>query len=254
MGGTAVFLIVLAIVAAVFSRLGLTTGHHALGLPEGSIRAFIALTLILLFLLLTNVIYGTLQGASTRQPYEMLTQSQIAEVGGAVLRQVPAGDREGEAVYSGFVEVGPPEEAVGIANQLITTLGTLVVAIAAFYFGASSVSSAQAAGARQEPALSIVHPDSPTELARVNGDFVPLVIHLSRSPEDLLVRAEVDGDEAVSLRAAAHGYFLYQPRQPTSNTVTLRFAAAERPDLISELIVILTGAGESPTDASRGQP
>ena len=47
--GTVALLVTLAVVTTIFARLGLTTYKQALGLPEGSVRAIIALLLILLF-------------------------------------------------------------------------------------------------------------------------------------------------------------------------------------------------------------
>src|SRR6266498_2382995 len=51
-GGAVVFLLVL-----IFTRLGLTNPAFALGLPDGSIRAVIALILILVFFVIALYIY-----------------------------------------------------------------------------------------------------------------------------------------------------------------------------------------------------
>jgi hypothetical protein len=48
-GGVVAFLLVIGVLVLIYRRLGLTDRRFALGLPEGSIRAVIALTLILVF-------------------------------------------------------------------------------------------------------------------------------------------------------------------------------------------------------------
>lgn len=99
--GVALLLIALALVAVVFNALGLDDQKQALGLPEGSIRAVIALALVVLFAILSVYLF----------------------------EQVNA--RQGDAVN---------QDGKDIAKQLITIIGTLMTAVAGFYFGAQSVS------------------------------------------------------------------------------------------------------------------
>ena len=60
-GGVIVLILLLTVVATIFSVLGLTDKTQAMGLPEGSIRAVIALSLIVLFAILSVFLY---QGVS----------------------------------------------------------------------------------------------------------------------------------------------------------------------------------------------
>ena len=53
-GGVVVLIFMLATVSMIFSALGLTNKELAMGLPEGSIRAVIALSLIVLFAILSD--------------------------------------------------------------------------------------------------------------------------------------------------------------------------------------------------------
>ncbi len=57
-GGVVVLVLLLTAVATLFSILELTDGKQALGLPEGSIRAVIALSLIVLFAILSIFLYN----------------------------------------------------------------------------------------------------------------------------------------------------------------------------------------------------
>ena len=105
-GGVVVFMLAAAAVVTVFHRAKLTDKSQPFGLPEGTVRAFLALGLILLFFMIAFFLY-----------YDLAVNKRT----------------------------GP---AVDIAKQLITTLSTLVVAIAAFYFGNAS---AQTTRGRQAP-------------------------------------------------------------------------------------------------------
>jgi hypothetical protein len=101
--GVCVLIIMLFIIAAGFANLELTDARQALGLPEGSIRAMIALFLIMIWIILSIFLFSAVSPSSTNT------------------------------------------ETVRMAEQLITTMGTLVVAISAFYFGSYSVTTASKA-------------------------------------------------------------------------------------------------------------
>ena len=120
--GVAVLLVLLFIMAAGFAALNLSDNRQAMGLPEGSIRALIALFLIVVWVILSVFLFGALQGQS--------------------------GDTA----------------TTRLAQQFFTTMSTLVVAVAAFYFGSRSVASARAALApptspSQRPAIGKVDPN-----------------------------------------------------------------------------------------------
>jgi hypothetical protein len=138
--GIVIFLATVSMVVAVFKLLGLTDARHALGLPEGSVRAFIALGLILLFFILVVFLYADVSAPQSRR-LQGVTQAQADAIPGEQIRSKVAA---GEGRFN--LEVTRPHSEAGqdIAKQVVTTVSTLVVAIAAFYFGATSVQ--QAAG------------------------------------------------------------------------------------------------------------
>lgn len=106
--GVVVMLVTLALVAVTFSLLNLTDRGQALALPEGSVRAVIALMLLVVFAIVSIYLYSHV-----------------------------ASDKATDA-------------GTDIAKQLIVLLGTLVTAVASFYFGSSSVSSARDAADRAQ--------------------------------------------------------------------------------------------------------
>ena len=103
-GGVGIFIDTLAAMTLIFWRIGLADRRYPLGMPDGSIRAIIALSLILLFAIMAVFLYVDLGTAPPQSP------------------------------------------RADIAKQLVTTLGTLVVALASFYFGASTTVTGPARG------------------------------------------------------------------------------------------------------------
>ena len=101
--GVVLLLAVLALVAAVFGTLGLDDSKQPLGLPEGSIRAVIALALVVLFAILSIYLFDKISDS----------QAQISS------------------------------EAKDLAKQLLTIIGTLMTAVAGFYFGAQSAATSK---------------------------------------------------------------------------------------------------------------
>lgn len=95
-------LAVLSMMVAIFRRFRLVSPEFPLGLPEGSIQAVIALSLILIFAIIGVYLHATAQG----------------------------------------------EQQDEISTQLLTTISTLVVAVAGFYFGSKTSKEAAAAANR----------------------------------------------------------------------------------------------------------
>jgi IPT/TIG domain len=122
--GVSVLLVSLALVSVSFATFGLSDKTQALGLPEGSIRAVIALALIVLFAIVAFSLYGDLS------------------------KPLPAGTERDRS-------------AVDFAKQLLTLVGTLVTAVASFYFGAKTATSAEAADTpKSAPSLRSIDPPS----------------------------------------------------------------------------------------------
>jgi hypothetical protein len=143
-----VLVLVICTLTIVLRHLRLTTRKEAMGLPSGSIRAVIALMLILLFFIAAIFLFN-----STRNP--VLDPSQLRKLTGidaARFAAIPtdtiqSATQRGSgttAVWDVVLSPLPRNNRTSddIAHQLITTVGTLVTAVAAFYFGANTVRSA----------------------------------------------------------------------------------------------------------------
>src|SRR5215207_1680566 len=120
---------------------------EALGMPEGSIRALIAMSLILIFAIIGIQVFAA-GSAGAELVSTGLTQVQIDAlradgaivVSQALLTPVPA--PPAEPLYDVTTRTVMTQEAHDFGLQLMTTVSTLVVAVAGFYFGSRAVSQA----------------------------------------------------------------------------------------------------------------
>src|ERR1043166_3360619 len=179
-------LAVLMMTALAFSSVKLSDSTQALGLPEGSVRAVIALSLIVIFVIVVVFLFGHLQPQIYPMPH--LTEDQVKAIPGNLIagdkrseedlkrkeaaafrakaadltpekkledankaeQAAAAKDSEAEAAKGPYTIdriVEPTRGSEDFAKQIITTISTLVVSIAAFYFGSTTAISAAKSGA-----------------------------------------------------------------------------------------------------------
>lgn len=144
----------LFIMAMGFQKVNLSDPRQALGLPEGTIRALIALILIMLFVIVGIYLFRVVgEGLTT---VHNLTQSEITALGARVVKKVPVPNQDGlfDATLAGSLS----DEGARLAQQLITTIGTLVVAVAGFYFGSSAVTGVTKGRTQQRLVVSTSTP------------------------------------------------------------------------------------------------
>lgn len=158
-----ILLMVLGFTALIFRRLALTTREHAMGLPEGSVRAIIALLLIVIFAIIAVFLVANLdrQARESRVMEGLTVEQADALPSSEVLsRKVEARNSDDEPTRFTVVLRGQDAASKDLSQQLMTTLGTLVVAVAAFYFGSQAV---QTAKSNPTPtAVAPVEPIAPT--------------------------------------------------------------------------------------------
>jgi hypothetical protein len=132
----------------------LVTLKHSLGLPEGSVRSLVALMLIMLFSILSVHIYWKMSQTKpislTEVNYVSLPSSQVEAlrdttppenwVSSNCSYQMVAGEfQESCSVVLLAVQEERNLESERFAQQVLTTISTLVIALAGFYFGSRSV-------------------------------------------------------------------------------------------------------------------
>jgi hypothetical protein len=143
--GIVIMMALLFAIAAGFASMRLANSTHALGLPEGSIRAMIALILILVFIifgvyLFRSVGQGDWQGPTKLEAFtEVVELAEVSDV--RTVQYVPDPTGRGNDYYEVWVRTPVDDDGARLAQQLITTVGTLVVAVAGFYFGSSTFRS-----------------------------------------------------------------------------------------------------------------
>jgi hypothetical protein len=169
--GVISLLAVLMMTALAFSAVKLSDNKQALGLPEGSVRAVIALSLIVIFVITVVFLFGGLNRPLGRIEHITFEQANAVPVSVLVSKRAedPAvaellkkaeeakakndpnaaplqKDAETAAkasLYTVERSVDPSRGSEDFAKQIITTISTLVVSISAFYFGSSTAISAQ---------------------------------------------------------------------------------------------------------------
>ncbi|MEJ2241953.1 MAG: hypothetical protein P8Y18_07405 [Candidatus Bathyarchaeota archaeon] len=198
--GVVVLLISLTISAIVFNTLRIKLKDFALGLPPGSVRAIIALSLIVIF----AITVVQLENSTIVWPNGTITQAQNTTV---------------------LLE--PTQAEKDFSLQTLTTISTLVVAVAGFYFGAKAVSVARG---EEEPEIS-VNPSGTRTLKK--SDKQPITV--KPKPDTEGYKSEIIGDTAEALEQ--HGdSFTYTPtKAKAKDTVTIKFSLKKYPEVSEEL-------------------
>lgn len=193
--GVVTLLVALAALVGILSSFGLTDRKFALGLPEGSIQAVIALTLVLIFAI--------------------------------------------TAVFLSTLDIGGPDGVVTerFATQVLTTTGTLAVAVAGFYFGTRAVETgaetARAVGAGPR-SVRVVSPTSPASLSKEKGAALAIAI-ATVPPEGAALSWRVSGDDDGELLQIRPGQFEYRRGSSPQDEVTVRFELKDDPSASAEL-------------------
>jgi hypothetical protein len=240
--GGVVFLTGVTVIVTVFARLGLHDKTNALALPEGSVRALLALVLLVIFVIFANIIFGNLSERDEEERrFQNLSAVQVARLGGTVTSQREVGTRDGAPTYDGVYFVARGEEAAQLGQQIVTGLLTLVATISAFYFGTGSLSSAANTLKRTtgQGDLSVLLPSQPVSLSRNDdGTFAPMEIKLGGSAlDDAGAKATLTGDQSGRVESSgAPDVFVYTAGDP-SGPVTLTFTSLANPSVKAELVV-----------------
>jgi hypothetical protein len=123
--------IVLTIAGKIFVNIDYGCREEALGLPEGSVRALIALSLIIIFAIMAIYMFNSL-----------IPQNNIFLVKAGQTFIFPNGSSTTPTIDT-FVFLEPSQAQRDFSSQTLTTVSTLVVALAGFYFGTKAVSTAK---------------------------------------------------------------------------------------------------------------
>lgn len=142
----AAMLTLLYILAVGFKFMKLADPKQALGLPEGSIRAMIALILIMVFVIFGIYLYRNTGFGFSIPLQQGITADSLSKINLGKYKELPGTldiqlDKKTNT-YTVLIANQTTADGNKLAQQLITTVGTLVAAISSFYFGSSSANSA----------------------------------------------------------------------------------------------------------------
>lgn len=133
----------------VFKLLQLSDGKQALGLPEGTVRAVIAMVLIALFAAAPLYLFKNMSGAERTIEGLTADQKQKLESDPNVLHPVFFEVKEAKSstgatssTFTAQYRERPDPAGVDFAKQMLVLLGTLATSVTSFYFGAKIATSA----------------------------------------------------------------------------------------------------------------
>jgi hypothetical protein len=162
----------LLIFTALISLIGLSNRDQALGLPEGSVRALLALALLGLFAILVS---SVLNLRPELRKYDGLRQEDIAALkqynpDARDIVQIQEGDSQPQKFHVEFYSAQRQGQD-DFAKQMLTLVGTLMTAVISFYFGATTIRTTDDSTRMRPP--SVVTPRIGPNTARPNtpSDF-----------------------------------------------------------------------------------
>jgi hypothetical protein len=212
--GVVIFVATLIVAAVILRQLDISCSYEALGLPSGSIRSLIALSLIIIFVMLAIFLYSGLQPSVTQLPSNVT----VIYSNGTIT----------STFNSTSVLTEPSEVQKNFSLQALTTISTLVVAIASFYFGSKAVDSARKAVGTKSSETEIpeieTNPSGPAYAAKGSPLFVTL--------ENLDKETDIDdlkayGDQKGNFVKVKDNVFKYTPSSDAKDDVMLSFAATK---------------------------
>jgi hypothetical protein len=163
--GLALTVVFMALLAIIYSVMGVEDARQALGLPEGSVRALLAFSLVLIFVCLAAFLFGEVN--KNNQPVEGKTLTRVTgaelvdlKTNFVVASELAKDQTTGKVLYEQVVADGKAtddvkrplytatyypkvnKDAEDFAKQIFTTLATVFVSVVSFYFGSSVTASA----------------------------------------------------------------------------------------------------------------
>jgi hypothetical protein len=167
LGGVLVLLAALLVFTTLMNVVGLSDKTQALGLPEGSVRAIIALALVGLFAILASAFLNPVEHRQATQIADVAAfrkdHPQATEI--TVTPEPKPADATATTPQTFTVDYSVTSVVDDFSKQMMTLIGTLMTAVISFYFGAMPKTSETS---RAAPELSSVE-NSPLTIAEKGG-------------------------------------------------------------------------------------
>lgn len=179
----------MALTSALFARLDLANRNEALGLPAGSVRAAIALALIVLFAIIAILLFQSLSepyriaglNAAEKEAIVKNTSNRVL----AVKERTPcpstsaapaagaASASAADACFDVHLVQPPGQEAADIAKQLLILIGTLMTSVTSYYFAARTAEPARDPLPADGPGAPDVAPITPSPAPTPTDSVAP---------------------------------------------------------------------------------
>lgn len=184
-----VFLIVLSVVAAILAALPLADPTRALGMPEGTVRAVIALSLLLIFVTVSMFLFNQLE--TTSYVSTGLPKTQFETLFEKHPERFAFFEKKGE-FYNVRLRTEAGDTARHFAIEMLSILGTLVGTVSGFYFGIRAVATARGMVVSPEPSIKDIEPkvgeaekEVPVKISGKNFDG-PVEVNLVKGSKKIL--------------------------------------------------------------------
>ena len=230
--GTIGLICTMVVVVLLYNYMGLASKSEALGLPDGSVRALLALSLLFLFAILTVFLFNALWQGNLEHRMEGLPAEYSAQTfaqQNPTAQHVlvfPSNDRKSTIVYW---ESPRDQSGVDFAKTILTLLGTLITAVVSFYFGANSVASATSSmvmtlgappSAPARPAPTGAKPDKLNRDSDSANSILPITV-IGERLNDIVLAKLVSRD----------GRNILEGDSPKSNATSVTFGVRISTDL-----------------------
>lgn len=209
---------VLTLAGRVYLKTGLECKDEALGLPNGSVRALIALSLIIIFAIMTVFMYTNLSPA--QNVWHADENQTVILANGTLITPGPNGGMD--------VILTPSEAQQNFAQQTLTTVSTLVVALAGFYFGTKAVSVAKEGKEEAKKSENELTVKSKNGQQLPTGEYVykeKLQFEIETEPKGQKLSINIDGADKESLKTTPDSsVYVLEPVNRKKSVVTIIFA------------------------------
>lgn len=233
--GVVALMATLSVSAALYGLFSIGDKSQPLGLPPGSVQAVIALTLILIFAVVA--LYASSSSVAEHFVSSGLTEAEFEAIPPSEVVGSTREEKDGVTTYEVVRSVESPGRK-DLNTQLLTTVSTLVVAVAGFYFGSKSVqegsrAAIEAAGPNRSLLTS---PSSPYSMEAPGS----LTVRLQSVPVSAEVSWTLQDDPGGRLLRSEAGEFIYEPGEEmlgSEKSANLNFEQLEDPSTTASLVV-----------------
>jgi hypothetical protein len=158
--GLALTIVFMALLAIIYSVMGVENRDQPLALPEGSVRSLLAFSLVLIFVCLAAFLFGEMNKSTEPvqgKSLSMVTEAELTDMktNFTVAAELAKGadgkplyGKDEHPLYAVTYYPKANKDADDFAKQIFTTLATVFVSVVSFYFGSSVTTSATAAGVK----------------------------------------------------------------------------------------------------------